>query len=169
MRRPGARTRSRPAAHKLSFLLVAAIVVVVGSLTATTAGATITKPWWHLATNLRPADIAPGGEGTVIVQALNVGDQTTSGQLVLSDLLPEGLKIQHVGFFAFSKATTADLGSVLCTTSAQQVSCGTVPSRAAYEARIAQILEEFGFTVPPFTQNRFTLNEIKSRLSCPFD
>jgi hypothetical protein len=158
MRRQGAGARSRWRAHKshkLSFLLAAAILVVAGSLTTATAGATITKPWWHLATNLRPASIAPGGEGTVIVQALNVGDQTTSGQVVLSDLLPEDLKIQHVGFFAFSKATTADLGSVLCSTSGQQVRCQTSPSRAAYEARIAQILEEFGFTVPPFTQTEY--------------
>jgi hypothetical protein len=156
MRRLGARTRSRRVAHGLAFPLVPAIVVAAGlALASTTAGAAITKPWWHLSTNLRPANIAPGGEGTVIVQALNVGDQTTSGQIVLKDLLPEGLKIQHVGFFAFSKATTQDLGSALCSTSAQQVSCATEPSQAAYEAHIQKLLEEFGFTVPPLTQEEY--------------
>jgi hypothetical protein len=76
----------------------------------------------------------------VVVQALNLGNQATTGPVRLSDLLPPGLKIQEVepgvpkvSFFAFSK--NGDLGLTefigrlfqYCSVVGQQVACKTEP------------------------------------------
>jgi hypothetical protein len=69
-------------------------------------------PWWQVSSSVRPSNLAPGGEGTITVKAVNIGDATTSGPERLSDVLPAGLKIQEeevegemvpsVRFLAFS-------------------------------------------------------------------
>jgi hypothetical protein len=58
------------------------------------ASAQAASPWWHLTTSLRPAALKPGGEGTLVVQALNLGDAPTSGPLTLAAALPPGLNVK---------------------------------------------------------------------------
>jgi hypothetical protein len=138
---------------------LAALACLAGGAAFAAPPAMASTAWWHLSTNVWPANIAPGGEGIVTVRALNVGDQTASGPVQLEDLLPEHLKIQHVGLFAFSKALQQDVGSELCSTSGQHVSCSTALPAGAYEAHIQKLLEESGLTVPPLTQEEY--EEIK--------
>jgi hypothetical protein len=113
--------------------LVAALACLAGLGVFAPTPALANTPWWHVSTNIWPANIAPGGEGTVAVRVLNVGDQTSSGQITLGDLLPEHLKIQHVGFFVLpSKVAHDDVGPALCTVTGQQVSCRTEPPTEAF-------------------------------------
>jgi hypothetical protein len=149
----------------------AALALAAGALTlgSACAQAATTSPWWHLSTNIRPASIAPGGEGTVVVQAVNLGDAETSGPIVLSDLLPPGLRVQEeevagklvpkVSFFAFShltgnedltKASFFGLPLDLCSIGAHEVSCGTKSKNPS--------LNQPPFTEPPFTTEPFFIN-----------
>jgi hypothetical protein len=58
--------------------LVLVVVVVVGCVGAAPAFAA--SPWWGITTGLRPAELPPEGEGTLIVQAVNVGDGAQTGK-----------------------------------------------------------------------------------------
>jgi hypothetical protein len=74
------------------------------------------QPWWHLNTSLRPSNLKPGGEGTIVLQALNVGDGCTAksgpdGKTCTEDdegipstltaTLPAGVSILGASFFEF--------------------------------------------------------------------
>jgi hypothetical protein len=120
-------------------------------------------PWWHLSTSVRPVIIPPGGEGTIVVQAVNLGDQPTSGPSIISDVVPTGYKVQEhevggemvpeVSYFAFShQVGREDLSSArffgkpleLCSASETQVSCSTETANPE--------LKEPPFSEPPFTE-----------------
>ncbi len=80
------------------------VVVFVGVLLVGLVGAPAVfaqSPWWHLTSNVRPANLPPGGEGTIVVRALNTGDGATSGAVTLDDVLPAGVSVQGVSFYAF--------------------------------------------------------------------
>jgi hypothetical protein len=47
-----------------------------------------------------PSRIEPESEGTIVVQAINVGNATTSGLYHFTDTLPAGLTVQKAEFFA---------------------------------------------------------------------
>jgi hypothetical protein len=52
------------------------------------------SPWWHLAASATPTNLPPGGEGTIVVTASNVGDAAVSGSpapVTIADVLPPGL------------------------------------------------------------------------------
>jgi uncharacterized repeat protein (TIGR01451 family) len=70
------------------------------------------SPWWHLTQRVTPTHLSPGGEGTIIVAALNLGDAPVEGEPTITDTLPEGLTLQSVEFFAPNTAfaVNADLG-----------------------------------------------------------
>jgi hypothetical protein len=168
----GSRTARPP--HKLAATLTAALLACLALGAALAAApASALGPWWHLTSSVRPANIAPGGEGTLIVKAVNLGNEETSGPVTLNDLVPAGLKVQEeeiegaivpkIDFLAFSSEgdqTTGQetgLSRQLCSLTGQQVSCASVPSSAAYKAHVQQLLKEFGITVPPFTQEEYEL------------
>lgn len=117
-----------------------AAVVVVALVASTSAFAS--SPWWHLTTSLRPAVLRPGGEGTVVVQALNVGDAATSGPVTVSLVLPAGVTVKmskkgipQVLFKApLQSPANTELGPTgphagleLCKVTSSQVSCTTNP------------------------------------------
>jgi len=54
----------------------AAVGMVLLGVGASSASAA--EPWWHLDTSLRPAVINPGGEGSLVVRALNLGNSCTA-------------------------------------------------------------------------------------------
>jgi hypothetical protein len=93
-------------------LSAAAAVLVLGAAEA--APAVAASPWWHLSASLRPVTLKPGAEGTVVLQAENIGDAPTSGAVTLSTTLPQGLAIveeggiPQVSLFAFSKSRGAE-------------------------------------------------------------
>jgi hypothetical protein len=156
----------RPTAGFFRGLLTVALLGALTTLTVcfSAAPADAASPWWHITTNVQPANIAPGGEGTLLVHALNLGDAPTTGDVTLSDLVPEGLKIQEeevegamvpkISFFAFShEAGNEDLSRAsafgfipleLCSVSGQRVSCQTKSPNPTLNAP--------PFTEPPFTE-----------------
>jgi hypothetical protein len=91
MRRPNAR------GSVLSLALLFALIVTAALGAGSAQAAT---PWWHLTSHQIPAHIAPGGEGTIIVQAINLGNAPTSGKYEFSDLLPPGFTLQEVEYYA---------------------------------------------------------------------
>jgi hypothetical protein len=99
-----------------------ACALTVGLAAASPAAAT--QPWWHLTSSARPATIAPGGEGTIVLSAENVGNAPSSGAIDVAADLPEGLSIQSVSFFDYAFGNEADLG-FLCEASERHVSCST--------------------------------------------
>jgi uncharacterized repeat protein (TIGR01451 family) len=127
--------------HKLTATLAITLLSAAASLTLSASPAAAATPWWHLTTHLRPANLAPGGEGTLVVQAVNLGNQPTSGPVTLSDVLPAGLKVKEeevegetipqVSFFAFSQqgdlGPTNFIGKLLefCRTTSSSVACST--------------------------------------------
>ena len=86
-------------------------------------------PWWHLTANVWPANIAPDGEGTIVVKAVNTGDATTTGAVTLTDTLPPGVTVLEeagapaVGFFAFADGVGATDLKADCKAVGQAVSC----------------------------------------------
>jgi uncharacterized repeat protein (TIGR01451 family) len=89
-------------------------------------------PWWHLTSSLRPANVPPGGEGTIVVVATNVGDGCTSGPVQVSDVLPAGVTVlensgqPEVSFFGFFSLQGQTNFESLCETVANRVTC-TLP------------------------------------------
>ena len=92
------------------------------------AAASEPEPWWHLTQRVIPSEIEPGGEGVIVVQAINLGNASTSGRYEFTDHLPPGLTLKKVEYFApFLPAKPqrsldmAPLG--YCTTTASSASC----------------------------------------------
>jgi uncharacterized repeat protein (TIGR01451 family) len=73
----------------------ATIVVALSAsfLSAGTASASAASPWWQLTNTVRPSNLPPGGEGTITIKAVNIGDAPTTGTIRLTDTLPPGLKV----------------------------------------------------------------------------
>jgi hypothetical protein len=75
------------------------------------------KPWLHVVSSVRPANLPPGGEGVLSVQTVNIGDATTTGPVQVTDELPPGLKIvkneegvPQVSLFTAALGVGTDLG-----------------------------------------------------------
>ncbi len=117
--------------------VVAVCVLVAGGVLSGPAYAS--SPWWTLRSSARPANLPPGGEGTIDVQAVNSGDAPTSGDVTFSDTLPAGVTAQRVEFFAFPLlAGTIDLEPIFgtCETTPGRVQCvypESIPALNPYE------------------------------------
>jgi hypothetical protein len=74
-----------------------AVVVVAGVLLVALVGAgsaSAVAPWWSLTSSAVPTYLAPGGEGTIVLKAINLSDGEVSGSVspvTVSDTLPAGL------------------------------------------------------------------------------
>jgi hypothetical protein len=88
-------TTFRPALPRtvLLFVLCTVAVLAVAAVPAAAAECSTCRPWWHVVSSVRPAGLAPGGEGIIAVQAVNVGDGPTAGTVTLTDVLPAGLSV----------------------------------------------------------------------------
>jgi uncharacterized repeat protein (TIGR01451 family) len=105
------------------WVVVVCVVIAVGVVAAP---ACAVSPWWTLSSGARPGYLPPGGEGTVVVRAVNAGDAASTGEVSLSDTLPAGVSAQSVSFYAFPVlGGNTDL-SVLgtCETTPGRVRCG---------------------------------------------
>ena len=78
-----------------------AVSVVLGVFGAGATPALASSPWWHLTSNVKPAILHE--HGTIVAQAVNVGDAATLGDegastapIVLTDTLPEGVSVDKV-------------------------------------------------------------------------
>jgi hypothetical protein len=55
------------------------LCVLLGVLGIGVSSASAAEPWWHLNSGSEPANIAPGGEGKIVVTATNLGDADANG------------------------------------------------------------------------------------------
>jgi hypothetical protein len=133
-------TKASSATHRGRPLLRQALITLLlaaAALSATAVAASAESPWFRLTSRTVPTHIAPGGEGTIIVQALNLGNAETAGAYSFSDNLPPGLKLEEAKFFApppkflgLPAGTRPDFGPSgefsffeYCKASASSVSC----------------------------------------------
>jgi hypothetical protein len=127
--------------RRITVTVVSLAVVFVAGL-AGSAPAFAVSPWWHLVSGPRPASLQPGGEGTLVLHALNVGDGPSSGPVTLSLTLPAGVTVKTSKkgvpqvFFKGPLAgpaglelgpTGPDASLELCKASASQVTCTSRP------------------------------------------
>ncbi|HTA06542.1 MAG TPA: hypothetical protein VK774_09285, partial [Solirubrobacteraceae bacterium] len=92
---PCRRRRRRPGLFVLASLFA---LTLLGSAGAGVSAAA--SPWWHVTSRLVPSHVQPEGEGTIVVQAINLGNAPTSGNYAFSDTLPPGFKLEEAHFFA---------------------------------------------------------------------
>jgi uncharacterized repeat protein (TIGR01451 family) len=137
-------------------VLVAGVLLVVGA-GATPAVAAV--PWWHLSSGSIPSVLAPGGEGTLVLQAVNLGDAAASGAIRVSDTLPAGVTAQSAVFFVsplFSKIDLVQFGVVSCEILPGRVTCEYpefVPV-SSYEMIEIQIAVNVAASIAPGAENR---------------
>lgn len=85
------------------------------------------KPWIRLTSRTIPTHIAPEGEGTIVVQATNLGNAETAGRFTFADNLPPGLKLEEVQFSAPNplgpNVNLALSFFEICETTASSVAC----------------------------------------------
>ncbi len=118
-------------------LVVVASVALVGSSSVFAAGNCAScRPWWHLTSSVRPAVLSSGGEGTVVIQAANVGNDQTSGPITVSATLPAGLSVVTKGttpqilFWPTLKKATGEgeselLAAEICQVNGATITCTT--------------------------------------------
>ena len=138
-----------------AILCTAGAIVALGCALAVPAQAATTNPWWQITSSLRPTGIPPGGEGTVVVKAVNLGNSATAGPITLEDRLPRGLRIEEeevegrmvpkLAFLAFSRGGDPHSGLAravdpffgqpleLCSVVERRVACQTEPPPAFFE------------------------------------
>src|ERR1039457_6295784 len=127
--------------RRITVTVVSVVAVFVAGL-AGSAPAVAGSPWWHLVSGPRPASLQPGGEGTLVLHALNVGDGPSSGPVTLNLTLPAAVTVKRSKkgvpqvFFKGPLAGPADLelgptgpnaSLELCKASASQVTCTSRP------------------------------------------
>jgi uncharacterized repeat protein (TIGR01451 family) len=130
--------------------------VLLAGLSAAPAFAV--EPWWHLSSSSRPANLSPGGEGTIVVEAVNVGDRATSGAVTFTDTLPAGVTAQSVQFFESPRfGKNIDLAAH-CETQADRVQCtypgGEFPVVNPYEVVEIRIAVQVAADVVSGAENR---------------
>jgi hypothetical protein len=110
------------ASAKMSVRWVVAVCVLVACCVVSVP-AYASSPWWTLSSGARPANLPPGGEGTIVARAVNAGDAASTGSVTLSDTLPVGVSAQSVSFYAFT------LGGGKIDLSGIPGACETTPGR----------------------------------------
>jgi hypothetical protein len=91
---------SKQARMRVSGLLIVGAVVSLMAMSAVgVSTASAASPWWHLSTRMFPSNVPPGGEATVVLTALNLGDGQATGAPTLSERFPEGFSVQNVEVF----------------------------------------------------------------------
>jgi hypothetical protein len=87
------------------------------------------KPWWHVSSGSAPGNLSPGGEGTIVANAENVGDAKLHSAVVLADTLPAGLTEVRtsLAISGFNDLLDELLGEFFCTVAGREVTC-TVPA-----------------------------------------
>jgi hypothetical protein len=117
------------------------------------SSASAASPWWHLVPRVQPANLSPGGEGLIVVQAENIGDAPTAGPVTISATLPTGISVQGVQFFAYSLGEN-DFGEFLCSAVASRVTCSTaelieaIPAINPYENLEVRIAAKVEAAIP---------------------
>jgi hypothetical protein len=137
-------------AHPPRRLFLLLLALIITALAATAAQADAASPWFRLTSRTVPTHIEPGGEGTIILQAINLGNTETTGKYTFSDSLPVGLKLEGVQFFAPSTIEgRPDFGPESGEFSALEL-CQTTTSSATCSSESAAFSFEFLSPVVPY-------------------
>ncbi len=104
------------------------------------------SPWWHMASNSRPAKMAPEANGEIAVTVANLGDGAADGEtspIAIVDKLPAGFKPVAIRGIAGQAEKSPLSGSVVCSLASLTCSyAGRVPAFEQIEVRIkVQVLE----------------------------
>jgi hypothetical protein len=119
--------------------IVAVVLALLSPTPAVARSCASCRPWWHLTSSVRPAVIPAGGEGTIVVQAANVGNAPTSGAITVSATLPAGLSVVTKGStprvlfwptlkLGPSEYSSALLASEICKVDGSTITCTTNPA-----------------------------------------
>ena len=78
-------------------LTLAALVAMTATalLAAFSSSALAGQAWWQLTSSTKPTYLKPGGEGQILVRAINLGDASVYGTpepVTITDTLPEGIE-----------------------------------------------------------------------------
>jgi hypothetical protein len=127
----------RTGKNKIFVGVVAACVLVVCLVFAASSGA-VMMPWWQLRSLSVPSNLPPGGNGTVIVNASNLGDSEVLGassKVTVRDKLPVGLVATSAsGLVAGLQVLTSIRGPVEClVVSSSVVECSYENNLPPYE------------------------------------
>jgi hypothetical protein len=115
-------------------VLVLAALALAAACGVSPASAEAASPWWHLTASVQPTTLAPEGEGTLLLRAVNVGDAATAGPVMLSETMPAGVTIENVSLFMFSVARgSVDLGGAFCETEPTEFKCKVAKAQEPYE------------------------------------
>src|ERR1700682_3114054 len=84
--------------RRLCVAVIAAFVVTVfsGALSSA-ASAAVEGPGWALTGRTYPTNVAPGGQGMVLLDVFNVGAAASAGTITITDTLPEGVTATKAG------------------------------------------------------------------------
>jgi hypothetical protein len=106
-----------------ALLLTGMLAAILSALALCTAAPAMAQgAWWHLESRAAPSNLAPGGEGQVIVSASNVGTAEANaggGQpITITDTLPAGLTataIKGESSFPEERPMSCSLEALSCT------------------------------------------------------
>jgi hypothetical protein len=121
-----------------SLTVVSAVVLAGSSSVLAAEKCESCRPWWHLTSSVRPAVLPSGGEGTIVIQASNIGNGQTSGPITVSATLPAGLSVVMKGatpqilFWPSLKVNTGEhnselLAAEICKVEGVTITCTTNP------------------------------------------
>jgi hypothetical protein len=119
--------------RRVLFAALAALLVGAGA-PAVSASAETVASWWGVTTGARPTDLRSLHDGYLVVEAENLGDMATSGQVTISDTLPEHLTaISAEGVEGLDRA--GERGAVNCAvvSAGREVTCSYEATLPAYE------------------------------------
>jgi hypothetical protein len=74
-------------------IVLAVGVCVCGPLSASA----LAQPGWMMTGHSSPTAMPPGGSSTIVLDVMNVGDSASSGQITVTDTLPEGVTAEEAG------------------------------------------------------------------------
>ncbi len=112
--------------------LAIAVVWVAVALGCASPALGAAQPWWHVDLGSRPASIAAGGTGELVVTVENVGEAPAAGPTTVMDTLPPGLRATGIAGSAPKRGGA--LGeAVPLSCSPEHVSCEAPGSIAPYD------------------------------------
>ena len=123
----------------IGLLVIVSALALIGSASVLAAdNCKSCRPWWHLTSSVRPAVLPSGGEGTIVIQASNIGNGQTSGAITVSATLPAGLSVAMKGatpqilFWPSLKVNTGEsnselLAAEICKVAGATITCTTNP------------------------------------------
>jgi hypothetical protein len=118
-------------------------------------------PWWYLSSSSTPTYLPPGGEGTILVSATNLGDANVEASkahpVTVTDILPPGLTVTSMIAVKWP-VQNAVVAHPECTPPASSASCTFTETLAPYERWEVYITVKVAASVPSGSKDE--VNEV---------